>query len=705
MAFAAQIECASAQDATPLPEINVQGQGAEKADGPVKGYVATRTATGTKTDTPVIETPQSISIVTRDEIKDRGASTLQEAVSYTPGVASFSSGRSLFLDEFIIRGFDTAGGDGGQLRDGLKLQANVYDGAQEPYGLERVEILKGPASILFGQLGPGGVVNSISKKPTFEPQGEINVTGGSFDDKQLSADISGPVGTSGDWAYRITGLIRDSNTWMNAIGDDKRFVAPALTWAPDDQTSLTLLGYYQEIRTRFKAPMNADGTVFATGGRRIPRDFFIGDKDFDKYDINSGAVGYLFDHEFDNHIKFSSKLRYFEAKADWDYLTFRAFNPVTGVIDRGVSAREEHSKVWTADNNIQFKVDTGPIEHTAVFGVDYVRSDYDTTRLRGNNGGTIDVDTGAQTPYVPPTLDTGFDRKLNQVGLYAQDQLKIAEKLILLAGGRQDWVDSTFDYHSFGKFPKQKDDAFTAHLGAIYLMPYGFAPYVSYSESYQPVVAGAFFDGVGVPIAPKPTTGTQYEGGLRWQSPDAKTLVTASIYRIDQKNTVTDAGSDTFRQLGKTRSTGFELEAKTEIEDWRLSASYAYTHARTIEDEDSSIVGQQLSLVPWNQASVWAIYDVTRAGVPGLSIGAGAKYFGKTNIPDDPAHRNVPGYVTVDAVARLDLGKLNPAMQGFQAQINAKNVLDKKTYSCTAAIAGCNYGQPRTIVATLSYRW
>ena len=564
---------------------------------------------------------------------------------------------------------------------------------------------------MFGQLGPGGIVNSISKKPTFEPQGEINVTGGSFETKQLSADISGPIGAGGDWAYRITGLVRDVNTWMDAIPDDKRFIAPAITWSPDDQTSLTLLGYYQEVRARFKAPMDADGTVFKEGGRRIPRDFFIGDRDFDKYDINSGAVGYLFDHEFDNHIKFSSKLRYFEAKADWDYLTFRTFDPATGVIGRGVSAREEHSKVWTADNNLQFKFDTGLIQHTAVVGVDYVHSDYDTTRFRGNAGGTIDVDTGVETPFVMPTLDTGFDRKLRQVGVYAQDQLKIAEKLILLAGGRQDWVDSTFDYHTFGKMPKQKDDAFTAHLGAIYLLPYGFAPYVSYSESYQPVVAGAFFDGVGIPTAPKPTTGKQYEGGLRWQSPDTKTLVTASIYRIDQKNTVTDGGSDTFKQLGATRSEGFELEAKTEIDSWRLSASYAYTHARTVEDEDASLIGQQVSLVPWNQASAWAIYDFTKLGVPGLNIGAGVKYFGKTNISEfrnpitGERFGNVPGYVTVDAVAKLDLGKLNPAMQGFQAQINAKNLLDKKTYSCTSGFAGCNYGQPRTVLATVSYKW
>jgi iron complex outermembrane receptor protein len=700
---------AQEQGATQLQEITVQGQGqgrGEKAEGPVDGYVATRSATGSKTDTPLVETPQTISVVTRDEVQDRGATTLQEAVAYTPGVASFASGRSLFLDEFIIRGFDTAGGDQGQLRDGLKLQANVYDGSQEPYGLERIEILKGPSSILYGQLRPGGIVNSISKRPTFTPQGEINVTGGSFENKQLSADVSGPIGgPESDWAFRLTGLIRDSDTWMDDIPDNKRFVAPALTWRPNDDTSLTLLGYYQQVRTRFKAPMDADGTVFRKGGRRIPQDFFIGDKSFDNYDINSGALGYLFDHEFSDGIKFSSKLRYYEAKGDWDYLTFRTFDPATGVITRGVSAREEHSKVWTADNNLQFKFDTGPVEHVAVVGVDYVHSDYDTKRFRGNNaGGSIDVDTGAQTPFVVGLDDTGFNRKVSQVGVYAQDQMKIADTLVLLAGGRQDWAKTDLNYHRpdlAGEYPKQKDNDFSAHLGAVYLAPYGFAPYLSYSQSFSPVLAAGQLTTQSL----KPTTGEQYEGGVRWQSPDEKTLVTASVYRIEEKNVVTFDSNFDLRQSGLVRSKGLELEAKSRWGAWQILASYAYTDAKTIEDEDPAFVGEQVALVPRHQASLWATYDFTSVGVPGLTLGAGVRYFGETNIPDDLTHRNVPDYVMVDALARLDLGAMAPSLKGFQAQLNAKNLFDKKTYSCTSAVAGCNYGQPRTILATLSYKW
>ncbi|GLK69605.1 ferric siderophore receptor [Hansschlegelia plantiphila] len=719
---AAQIVAARAQDgsAVPLEEINVQGKGqGETAEGPVEGYVASRSASGTKTDTPIVETPQSISVVTRDEFTDRGATTLQDAISYTPGVASFSSGRSIALDEFLVRGFDTANGNLGQLRDGMKLQANLYDGSQELYGLERLEILKGPASILYGQLGPGGIVNSVTKRPSFTPIGEINLTGGSFDNKQLSADVSGPIGTSGDWAYRITGLVRDSNSWIDHVPDDRRYIAPAITWKPTDATSLTLLAYYQETRTRFTAPMDAEGTVFRNaGGRRVPRDFFIGDTDFDRYNINSGALSYIFDHAFNENVSFSSRGRYYESKADWDYLTFLRFaGPTT--IARGRSARTEHSKVWTSDNHLQFKFDTGPVEHTAIVGVDYARQTYDTERYRDNFGGFADFDGPDSAPISGGYgANRGFDRKINQVGVYAQDQIKIADKFIFLAGGRQDWAstDLKYDTPAYGIYPKQKDHDFTAHLGAVYLAPYGFAPYVSYSESFSPAIVAEQTAGTGLRPSFKPTTGEQYEGGLRWTSPDQKTLLTASVFRIKQRNVVGLDSNYEYKQTGLVRSKGFEFEAKSRQGAWEFLASYAYTDAKTVEDEDTALIGQQLPTVPWHQAAVWAKYDLTSIGVPGLTLGAGLKYFGKTNIDEpksvDPVngkvlerYGNVPGYVTVDALARLDLGALNPKMQGFQAQLNAKNLLDKKTYSCVSAKAGCNYGQPRTILATLSYKW
>ncbi|PZQ12931.1 MAG: TonB-dependent siderophore receptor [Ancylobacter novellus] len=742
---AAQIGVARGQEsAQQLEEINVQGQGKETAEGPVDGYVASRTATGSKTDTPLVETPQSISIVTRDEIEDRGATTLQEALAYTPGVSSFSSGRSLYLDEFDIRGFSSENGNLGQLRDGMKLQANVYDGSQEVYGLERIEILKGPASILYGQLAPGGVINSISKRPTFTPQGEINLTGGSFDTKQFSGDVSGPIGGEGsDWAFRLTALARDANTWIDHVPDDKRYIAPALTWKPTDDTSLTVLGYYQEIRTRFVAPMDAFGTVFGNrnpGGRRVPRDLFIGDTSFDRYNIDSGAIAYIFDHKFNENISFSSRGRYFEAKSDWNYLTSLGFvgedngaalaclpTGSPNQLCRGRSERKEHSKVWTADNHFQFNFDTGPVEHTAVVGVDYARQTYDTVRQRDSAGGWIDIGTGDK---LDPTGDVGgaprgFDRTITQVGVYAQDQIKILDKFIFLGGLRKDWATTDFTYENpaWAMFNgKQKDDDLTGRLGFVYLAPNGFAPYVSYSESFAPSVAAERT----ILTTLKPTTGKQYEGGVRWTSPDGKTLITGSVYHIEQKN-LPFGTLDTPTQVGLVRSKGFELEAKTEIGPWQLSAGYAYTDAKTIKDDSVYVdpttgdeihylVGQRLPTIPLHQASLWAIYDFTSMGVRGLKLGAGVKYVGKTNIPPatyfDGAFEeklqkfpSIPSYVTFDAVAKMDFGAISSSMQGFYGQVNATNLFNKKTYSCALGFQGCDYGAPRTVLATVSYKW
>ena len=327
------------------------------------------------------------------------------------------------------------------------------------------------------------------------------------------------------------------------------------------------------------------------------------------------------------------------------------------------------------------------IQHEAVVGVDYARQTYDSERYRDNFGGEIDIETGVSTLPQGPAYPfaRGFDRKIQQVGVYAQDQLKIADKLVLLAGGRQDWAKTDLAYDTpqlFGAFPKQKDHAFTGRLGAVYLAPYGFAPYVSWSESFSPAIIAEQQAGKPDPVPLKPTTGEQVEGGLRWISPDQKTMLTGSVYRIEQKNVITTDANGDLRQSGLVRSKGFEFEAKSRWSGWQVTASYAYTDAKTIKDSDPTVVGQQLATVPRHQASLWALYDFTSVGAPGLSIGGGVRYFGKTNLDDDPLHRKVPHYVMADAVARLELGAVTPAMKGFVAQINAKNLFDKKTYSC-----------------------
>ncbi len=293
----------------------------ETPTGPLIGYVAKRSAAGSKTDTAIIDTPQSISVVTNDELRNRQAETLSQALNYTPGFTSQPTSFNRTADRFRIRGMDVESATSGSMRDGLRLQSNSYDGTQEPFGLERVEVLRGAASVLYGQLSPGGVINAVSKRPTSAPVREVQLQTGSHDRKQVAIDVGGQVPGSDTLDYRLTMLDRKSNTAQDYLNDDKLYIAPALTWRPSADTSLTILSFYQKTATRFSAPLPYQLVEsVGTGPVRIGREAFIGEPDYDKMKGAMHAIGYEFEHRFSDRLKLSHKLRYFEADVTWNYL-------------------------------------------------------------------------------------------------------------------------------------------------------------------------------------------------------------------------------------------------------------------------------------------------------------------------------------------------------------------------------------------------
>lgn len=683
------------EGAIPLDTIEVQG---ETAWGPVNGYVATRSASGSKTDTPLIETPQSISIVTRDQIRDTKAQSVAESLSYTPGVVAQAPIFSRMVDDFTVRGFNVANGNLGTLRDGMKLQSNVYDGGQEPYGLERVEVLKGAASVLYGQLGPGGVINAISKRPTPTRFGEVNVEYGSYQRRQISADLGGPLTADGQFSYRLTGLLRKSETEVKHVGDDKVYIAPALTWAPTAATSLTLLGYYQQIRTRFAAPMPYANTRF----NQIPRDLFIGEPAYDRYDSDQYALGYLFEHNFTDALKLRHSLRYFHADVAWDYLSFGGLRANGRTLNRGVSDRDETSTGFTTDTSLEARFDTGPVKHTLLAGLDTYRRTYDSHRRSGTVGPLLDIYAPVYGTTYPVlgTADNGSDTLGNQYGIYLQDQVKIADKWVVLLGGRHDWADSRVRSYANNRVTKQDDSAFTGRAGLVYLFDNGIAPYVSFSQSFQPQAGtdrlGNAFD---------PTEGQQYEAGIRYQPPGTNLLLSAAVYDLTQKNVLTPDPVSPFAfsvQTGEVRSRGVELEAKTSLEALNLVASYSYTDARTTKSNDPSAIGQRVELVPYHSFGIWGDYDFSGFGLKGLKLGGGVRYLSSTNLIGFAY--DVPGRTIVDAMLSYDFAAVSPSLKGMSLQVSAKNLLDKQYITC-AGSTGCRYGDPRTVSASLSYRW
>ena len=667
----------------------------ENAWGPVKGYVAKRSATATKTDTPIIETPQSITIVTSDQIKDQKAQSVADSLAYTPGVSMQSAGFSRMVDDFVIRGFNVANGNLGILRDGMKYQSNVYDGGMEPYGLERVEVVRGAASVLYGQLTPGGLVNAVSKRPLLEPLHEINLEYGSYGRKQLSGDFGGALDDDGIWSYRLTGLAREANNWVEHVQDDKTYLAPALTWQPSADTRLTLLATYQSVTTRFSPPLLYSDVANST----IARDRFVGEPNFDRYESVTQTIGYEFEHRFDNGAVLRSTTRSFDAEVKWDYMMANLTSVTNGKLYRLASKRNEHSTGQTADNSIEFNFDTGPVKHTLLTGADYYRRTYDSHRYRGTSYLGLDVDNpvygGSPTLNMP--VDRGSDNVGEQTGFYVQDQARLGN-WALTGGARYDASHSESRSYQTGKQTTQSDDALTSRAGVVYLAPSGLAPYLSFSQSFQPQVGTDFQTG----MAFTPSRGRQMEIGVRYAPPRSGLMLSAAAYNLKQTNVVTSDASGNQYQQGQVLARGFELETRWQGEIFSLIAAYTYTNAKVTESRLASDVNEQVAMTPRHAASLWGSMDLAQLGWPGLRTGLGARYIGRSNLPGYDL--DVPSYTLVDALLSYNLGAISPGLRGTTLTLNARNLFDRNYFTC-ATYDGCRYGEPRTLTAAVSYRW
>jgi iron complex outermembrane receptor protein len=610
---------AAQQAGVVLDTITVEAAG-QTGTGPLGGLVPSVTATATKTDTPLLETPQSISIVGAEQIEMTGAQTVAQSLDYVPGVLSFASD-DITGDSLFTRGFRIDPYYGNVFRDGLRAAVNVFDGAQEPYGLERVELLRGPSSILYGQAGPAGILNTISKRPPFEPLREVNLQAGTYDWRQVSADFGGPIG-DGTLAWRLTGLARNADTAIDHIPNDRSFLAPALTWTPGPRTSLTLLGLYQHDESIYNDGLPIETVLAPNPNGEVPRDRFVGEPGFDRNDITQKSVTYLFEHDFTEAIRFRSSARWFRSDGDMPSVFGLYLDPDMRTLYREAQDRTDWSESFVSDNNLTVDWAQAGIRHSTLIGFDAGTAEHSTERWNRTAEPLDLFDPVYGGPIGDPVAFDWSNRdRADRYGLYLQDQMWIGERWVVTLGGRQDWVD----YNAWPAFggPKLSDDertdAFTARAGVVYLAPNGLAPYLSFSQSFEPTNG---FDRQGARFLP--STGEQYEAGVRYPLPNRDVLLSAAVYQITQQNVnVPDPVDSLFEiQQGEVRSRGLELEARGAVtDDLDLIAAYAYTDARTTKSSPATpeAEGQRTGSVPYNQASLWADYDFTRLGAPGLS--------------------------------------------------------------------------------------
>ena len=661
------------------------------------GFVATQSSVATKTDTPVLEVPRSVSVVTRDQLDNRNVQSDPQALSYTPGLWAqpFGGTQNLNNPFFVIRGFQSA--FGGSYVDGLVSSVNYH---YEPFGIERYDVLRGPSSSLYGQADPGGLVNRTSKRPTRDFLGEVQLETGNFNRGQVAADLSGPLNEQKSVLFRLTALGRNADAPIDydfgvTAPDNRKFVAPAATLALGPNTSLTLLGSFLDDRTGQESIV-----MFDTGDLTHVN---LGKNDFD-YQHQQG--GYELQHFFTDQIQLTQNFRYGHLNSHRFGFAQAGIDPTTGTVDRVLDGFEEERYDLAVDTNAQAKAETGPFSHTLLFGFDYQhlrdRVIFSTGEAASIN--LNDPDYGQPTGSYIPYLNQRATN--NNFGIYLQDQITFDESWILTLGGRQDWADNSVDDRLLGVTQSQDDDDFTYRAGLTYLTSFGLAPYVSYATSFLPT-SGA--DAEGKPF--KPTEGRQYEAGIKYKPSGFDGLFTVAVYDLTKKNVITpdpENGPFAANQVGEIRSRGIELEGTTSLTTGlNLTVAYAYNDAEVTKDNPdatgASREGNRPVLAPQNLASAWLDYTFQSGPLKGLLLGGGGRYVGKTYADDANTFEN-DAYFLVDASVRYDFGNMYAPFSGASFMLSANNLFDKEYYTCFS-LFDCNWGAGRTVYATLGFKW
>ena len=688
-----------------LPTVKVTGNRDNSLVGSADGYVPITAVTATKTDTPLIETPQSVSVVTSDQMTAQGAQTVAEALRYTASVLPEIRGASAAGASYLFsRGFYLE-----QYLDGARMPSDVSFGyaipSFDPYGLERIDIVHGPASVLYGQAAPGGVANLVSKQPTATPIHEVFVTTGSHNRMQAGVDLGGPVTTDGKLTYRFTATGLDTRTQVEGTRQKRIYIAPAVTWKPDENTTLTVLAKYQrDPDVGYYNFVPAVGSVLFNPAGQISSHTNVGDPDFDHHSRTQLSVGYEFEHRFNPTWTFRQNTHYTYVKDDLaNVFPYGYASGSNTTLNRYTFFNKESAKVFSIDNQAQAKVNTGPVSHTMLFGFDFQRVLYGEDVGAAFNASSLNVFDPVYGNNTMPA-ETSYDQiRQKQFGVYAQDQMAWG-KWRFLIGAREDWVSADDNNPVTASYEAQSARAFTWRTGLVYLFDSGIAPYASFSKSFDPQVGQLYGGGMA-----KPTTAQQYEVGVKYQPPGYNSFITASLFNLTEHNVLTSDldHSGYYTQAGEVRARGLELEGHASLtNNLDLVASYTYLNDVTTESNDTTttISGDTTSLqnkrvwgIPRNIASAWLDYTLHAGPLRGLGFGGGVRYLGSSY--DASNSIKVSSVTLFDATVHYDTGL------HWLFSLNAKNLFNRQYVASCFSSATCTYGDGVEVLATARYRW
>lgn len=697
-----------ADAALSLPSTDIRSFTLGNALGSMEGYNATHSQVATKTSMPILETTQSVSVVTRQQMDDQGSQTVAQAMRYTPGVLTNPYGATHRYDYVAMRGFNDGSVDNIYV-DGLKSMGDngTYSTMQvDPYFLERIDILKGPSSVLYGRSSPGGLVALTTKKPLFDPYHQVQATVGTQGQRGMGFDFSGPLDDDKRIAYRLTGLADASDTQFDHNKEERYAIAPAVSIDFNEDTSLTLQAYLQhDPNGGYHGGNPADGMLHPRNGLRLSEHFFEGEPDIDNYERTQQSFSYQFEHRFNDIFTARQNFRYQDSDVSMDQVYSAGWaNPTSNILNRAYTGGDERLHSFIVDNMLQAEFFTGAAKHTILLGTDYQRRKADVTWRYG----TVDPLDAGNPHYGHGNLqvlgENNYLRRLQQTGVYLQDLIDLDQWRFSL-GLRQDWVKVSEENRHTDTTVNDDRSKFTTRAGVLYLFENGLAPYVSYSESFNPNTVS---DQNGRPLAP--TEGTQWEAGIKYQPPGTDNLFTASVFRIEQENLASKQPDEEFyRAVGEVRSQGLELEAHVQVTDnLKLIGGYTYIDIEYAKSMSSLVTpgldnkGNSPTQAPEQMYSLWADYNFRQGPLDGLRLGGGVRYVGYSWV-DAENSMKVPPYTLFDASVGYDLGKVG--LKGVDVRLNANNLTNESYVASCASLNYCYMGEERNVSATVSYQF
>lgn len=647
-------------------------------------FVQQSSSAGNKDDTLLKDTPQSVSVVSQGQMQDQGAHSVQDATRYTAGVMAEIYGTDIRGDYVTIRGTQA-----GQFRDGMQtiFSPNVTQTRFPVFGLEKLEVLRGPSSMLYGQSPMGGLVNAITKIPRPEKQGEVRYEMGSFNRHQSSIDLMDAASEDKTWSYRLVSQVRDSETDVKHTTDDSVYFAPSLRWQPSRDTSLTLLMNYQrDVGVPTVQFIPADNSLRSTGLGKIDRDTYLGEPGFDEQVSEVRSVSLLYDQAFNDVWSYHQNMRFMDTKTSYQQI-FRnwgaAVDPTTGNLDRTSYVYKSETQSFKIDAHVRAELGNIIVPTTFMFGLDYQNG-----RIEAQSGfagqSAINVYEPIYGNYVNPSLSEAPKYTQSQAGAYAQADLKLTDTTSLILGSRHDKAKT-----EGSSFDKVDDSATTSRAALVQEIAQDSNVYVSYAESFTPNQGldrnNESFD---------PRKGKQVELGVKHQS--NAFLGTLAVFQTKETNRLTsDPLSTTFTSVaqGEAEIKGAELELVFDIAkglSGNLSASLLKT-----EVTDSAIEaekGKRLAGTPERMGSAWLNYALNSA----FKVGAGVRYVGETW--DGADNNKTDAYALADAVISYMRGD-------WKFIFNGNNLADKVYITSCRTLGDCYYGQSRTLTATTAYNF